>query len=166
MFQCGSKNEVTDVLQQMMDREVIIPNDLMPKIYNHTQPDSTLLQSSVKMIVYLDKQGCQGCKLLDLLSFNSFINELQIFKKVGIVVLLHPSQFDATDYFLGQIRYNHTVFYDLDGSFERLNPHLPKNERFHTFLLDENNRIILIGNPIGNPKLKKLYLAVLNKHLP
>jgi len=51
----------------------------------------------------------------------------------------------------------------LDGSFERLNPHLPKDERFHTFLLDENNKVILVGYPVNNPKLKELYLKELNK---
>jgi hypothetical protein len=51
----------------------------------------------------------------------------------------------------------------LDGSFERLNPHLPANEQFHTFLLNEENKVVLAGSPVHNEKLKKLYLAELNK---
>jgi hypothetical protein len=70
---------------------------------------------------------------------------------------------DATDYTLTDMRFHRTVFYDPDGSFERLNPHLPANEQFHTFLLNEDNKVILVGNPVHNEKLKNLYLAVLNK---
>ena len=32
---------------------------------------------------------------------------------------------------------------------------------FQTFLLDRNNRVIAIGNPIYNPKVKELYLKII-----
>ena len=32
---------------------------------------------------------------------------------------------------------------------------------FHTFLLDKSNKIIAIGNPIHNPKIKELYLKII-----
>ena len=62
--------------------------------------------------------------------------------------------------------YGQTVFYDIDGSFERLNPHLPKNERFHTFLLDEHNKVILVGSPVDNTRLKNLYFSEIKKRHP
>ena len=34
----------------------------------------------------------------------------------------------------------------------------PKNERFHTFLLNESNHVVLIGNPLGRENMWKLYL--------
>jgi hypothetical protein len=76
---------------------------------------------------------------------------------------LNTSDMDATDYMLTDMRFHRTVFYDLDGSFERLNPHLPANEQFHTFLLNEDNKTVLVGNPVHNEKLKNLYLAELDK---
>ena len=47
----------------------------------------------------------------------------------------------------------------------KLNPHLPDKEEFHTFLLDEENRVLLVGNPVRNIKLKKLYLDVIKNSL-
>ena len=31
---------------------------------------------------------------------------------------------------------------------------------FHTFLLDKDNKVLAIGNPIHNPKVKELYLKI------
>ena len=41
----------------------------------------------------------------------------------------------------------------------------PKDKRFQTFLLDSGNRIILVGNPVYNEKLMKLYKKEINKRL-
>ena len=58
-------------------------------------------------------------------------------------------------------RFDVPVFIDYEREFEKLNP-LPENQLFRTFLLDENNKIILVGNPTRG--MEKLYLKVLNKH--
>ena len=34
---------------------------------------------------------------------------------------------------------------------------------YHTFLLDENNKIILVGNPLHNKKIEKLFLDMLDE---
>ena len=48
--------------------------------------------------------------------------------------------------------FDYPILLDTLGEFEKLNPHLPKNGTFHTFLLDENNNVILVGNPLRNKK--------------
>ena len=58
-------------------------------------------------------------------------------------------------------KFNVPVFIDYRRKFDELN-RLPENQLFRTFLLDENNKIRLIGNPIHG--MEKLYLKVLNKH--
>jgi hypothetical protein len=92
-----------------------------------------------------------------------FILENEHLKNFGVIIILNSSDMAATDYTLTDMRFHRTVFYDLDGSFERLNPHLPPDEQLHTFLLNEKNKVILVGNPSYNKKLKDLYLAELYK---
>ena len=46
------------------------------------------------------------------------------------------------------------------GTFDALN-HFPTNMTFQTFLLDKDNKVIAIGNPILNPMVKELYLEKL-----
>ena len=62
---------------------------------------------------------------------------------------------------LTDLRFRHTVFFDADGAFERLNPQMPKKEEFHMFLLNGENKVVLIGNPTHNEKLNRLYLSAM-----
>ena len=163
---CNQRKGMLNTLKQFTGTEIVIPEQFSPKRYNNTQPDTTLLQRSVKMIVYLNQQGCEGCKLRGLWPLEIFITECYPFDAFGVVIILHPSSIEMSNHMLEQMFYGQTVFYDLDGSFERLNLHLPKDSRFHTFLLDENNKVILVGNPVGNAKLRNLYLTEIRKRHP
>lgn len=49
---------------------------------------------------------------------------------------------------------------DSANSFER-NISLFQKSEFQTLLLDRNNRIVAIGNPVHNPKIKDLYLKII-----
>lgn len=49
---------------------------------------------------------------------------------------------------------------DYNDELNSLN-HFPSDERFQTFLLDKDNRVLAVGNPIHNPKIKELYLKII-----
>ena len=50
------------------------------------------------------------------------------------------------------------VLIDQDGDFYDKNPHLPKSNLLHFFLLDQNNNVVVVGNPTRNETIKNLYL--------
>jgi len=159
-----SKQEITALLESFVNSQIVIPNNLLMKIHADKPLDSSLLTKSCKMIVYLNAKGCESCKMQALLSVYQFVLKNIHRKNFGVVIILNPTYIESSDHFLKNILFCHTVFYDLDGSFERLNPQLPKDERFHTFLLNQENKVILIGSPIRNAKLNKLYLAEIQKN--
>lgn len=75
------------------------------------------------------------------------------------ILFLSPKQRDATKYF----SYEHFVYpvcMDEQNEFNKLN-HFPSEIAFQTFLLDRDNRVIAIGNPILNPKVRELYLKLI-----
>ena len=53
------------------------------------------------------------------------------------------------------------VWLDRDNDFIKMNPFVPRDKKFHVFLLNKENKIELIGSPIGNKKLDKLYRKVI-----
>ncbi|CDN32754.1 hypothetical protein BN938_2685 [Mucinivorans hirudinis] len=66
---------------------------------------------------------------------------------------------------LKQYQFSIPVLFDIQNSFEKVNI-IPNDEKFHYFLLDKNNKIQLVGNPINNPAMWKLYkkrIAELNE---
>jgi len=52
---------------------------------------------------------------------------------------------------------NIPVVFDLQDELNALNQ-FPANQNFQTFLLDENNRVVFIGNPINNWAVREMFL--------
>lgn len=57
-------------------------------------------------------------------------------------------------------KFTHPVCFDEEDAFNKLNK-LPTDMTFQTFLLDKDNKVVAIGNPIHNPKVKELYLKII-----
>lgn len=56
--------------------------------------------------------------------------------------------------------FDYPVCLDEKDEFNRLNQ-LAESKALRTFLLDKDNKIVAIGNPIENPNVKKFYLKLL-----
>ncbi len=56
--------------------------------------------------------------------------------------------------------FSYPVCYDEKDELNRLN-RFPTEMTFQTFLLDRDNRVVAIGNPVHNPKVKDLYLSLM-----
>ena len=61
---------------------------------------------------------------------------------------------------LRRVHFSYPVCIDEKDSFNLLNK-FPKDNRFQTFLLDKNKKVVAIGNPINNPQIKELYLRII-----
>lgn len=158
------KKKLEADLRLFREKAVTIPDNMLAKHFNEQmQADTSLLQRPVKMVVYVNQKGCEDCRLRALLPVYMFMLENKHLDNFGVIIILNTPNIEGANYTLTDLRFRHTVFYDLDGSFERLNPHLPENEQLHTFLLNGENKVILVGNPTHNEELKNLYFAEMNK---
>jgi len=152
-------------LHQFKTQAITLPDNMTAKIYNEqVQPDMSLLSRQLKMIVYVNQEGCQDCRLRSLLPLYMFMLENEYREYFSVIFILNTVEMEDAEETLKDMRFNRTVFFDLDGSFERLNPHLPANDQLHIFLLNKENKVVMVGNPAINEKLKKLYLSELKKN--
>lgn len=53
------------------------------------------------------------------------------------------------------------IYIDQYGEFRSLNPRIPDDKRFHSFLLNKNGYPIYVGNPLNSQKLFDIFI----KHL-
>ena len=144
------------------EHKISLPSNLIAKKRGKQPvPDSTLLNRPLKMIIYVDPKDCTDCKLLALMPYHMFILENATNTNFGVIFILHTPNMEEAEVILKEINFPHTVFYDLNGDFERLNPHLPQDDVFHTFLMNESNDVLLVGNPTHNEALKELYLKAI-----
>ena len=56
--------------------------------------------------------------------------------------------------------FTYPVCFDREDAFNRVN-RFPSEMALQTFLLDKDNRVVAIGNPVHNPQVKELYLNII-----
>ncbi len=158
IFSGGCTNYVS---QAWNNREIIFPTDLRFFIANEPidLPQGCF---SYSIVNYIDSGGCKSCKL----KFEEWNKLIQEFKSVcddefEVLTVVHTSDYDELDFILARTEYPHPIAVDVHDSFNTLN-HLPKEEQYHSFLLDIDNRVLAIGNPVNNPKIRERYIRILS----
>ena len=58
-------------------------------------------------------------------------------------------------------KFTYPVCIDTLDHFNQLN-HFPSDVRFQTFLLNQDNKVVAMGNPVQNPQIKDLYLNIIS----
>lgn len=58
-----------------------------------------------------------------------------------------------------------TIFADSANVFMEVDPNIPSESMYHTFLLDENNKVILVGNLMFNKQIEDMMLSIVEEKL-
>jgi hypothetical protein len=76
--------------------------------------------------------------------------------KLSFLIFFHPKDNQELQFLLSHNQFDHPVFIDVDNALEQLN-HFPKHPEYQCFLLDKDNKVLMLGNPVLNPKIWELY---------
>ncbi len=118
-----------------------------------------------KYVCFLDSSECTSCALKDAYRWNDYISMFESnSKQISFLYVLSTKP--SRDVML-QIResgFCQNIYIDTCGVFAENNPHIPNNMMFHTFLLDKNNNVVLVGNPIKNEKIRKRFIEIVNRY--
>ena len=157
----ADQDEIAKTVSEWQGREVLFPSDPTFTIYGSDTIDFKVPTDS-KIVMYVDSNGCTSCKL-QLQKWSHFIDEVDSITggQVPIFFVIHPKDLRGIKYLLRRERIEVPVWIDLEDEWNRMNQ-FPDREEFHTFLLDKDNRVVCIGNPIHNEKVKELYLSILD----
>ena len=144
-------------------KEIAFPDDCTFMDINGDECQSPSLKAPFKIVYYVDSLGCMSCKL-KLEGWKRFIHEVDSLSggKVSNFFYFPPKEKDLKE--LGILMksnaFDYPVCIDRSDRFNASN-RFPENDSFHVFLLDDKNKVRVIGNPVLNPTLKELYLQVI-----
>lgn len=156
------KRQVASIIEQWIGKEILYPEETVFTVQDGDTLDNVLLKEySYTIVNYVDSTGCTSCKL-QLPRWNTFIQEIDSIskKKINLCFIFHPQDIQEVINVLKVNSFKYPIWIDKDDSFNKLN-HLSSNMSFQTFLLDKNNKVVSIGNPIYNLKVKKLYMDII-----
>ena len=159
--QNSGRKQIEQLVEEWTNREILLPEK---PVFTRLATDTvsyTIPPARHKIIVFVDSVGCISCKL-QLPKWKTLINELDSLSDTTIPFLFFFQTKDVSElkYVFKRDDFSLPVCIDTEDKFYKLN-RFPDNMMFQTFLVDADNRVRVIGNPIHNLSVKELYLKEL-----
>jgi len=157
----SEKDKIARLVEEWDGKEILFPSRSVFTIQGRDTVDFSMVDADYKVVTYIDSVGCASCKL-QLPRWKQFMGEVDsvLNRPVPFVFYFHPKNMKELRYITRRDAFTYPVCFDEKDDFNRLN-HFPDEMTFQTFLLDKDNKVVAIGNPVHNPKVKELYLKVL-----
>lgn len=156
--QKNDRAKVESLVKEWNNKEIRFPdNPVFTRFVTDTVP-YRIPKTDYKVVVFVDSVGCISCKL-QLPKWKEFMHEVDSLSdgNVPFVFFFQTKDVRELRYILRRDNFPYPVCIDTEDSFYKLN-RFPGEMMFQTFLVDSENRVKVIGNPIHNLSVKDLYL--------
>lgn len=157
----SDKERLSRLVNEWEGKEILFPTHSTFTIQGKDTVDFQFQNAEYKVVTYVDSVGCTGCKL-QLPRWKELMTEVDSLTggRVSFLFYFHPKDLKELRFLTRREGFTYPVCFDEKDDFNCLN-HFPSESMFQTFLLDKENRVIALGNPIQNPKVKELYLNLI-----
>lgn len=162
-FSCKNEQKekekhIAQLVNEWQGKQIVFPENLIFTRYLTDTTDYRIPQSEYKVLVYIDSIGCTSCKLQlhkwkELIEYTDSVTQ----EKIPFLFFFHSKDYKEIRYLLKRDGFDRPVCIDMGDRLNKLNK-FPADMTFQTFLLDKNNKVAALGNPVHNTAIKDLYL--------
>lgn len=169
---CNRNEQLLNEIKQMQSAPIDLCTDSL-LYYTYNLDNNSLILTScsysndnISLVVYSDSNTCSSCavksmyrwfELLDTID-SKYGDEL----KVYFVFAPQKGEMHTLCQSIEASLFDYPIFIDTTNVFKRRNKHLPENPRMHTFMLDRKRNVILVGSPLDNESIRKLFFKIAN----
>lgn len=159
-FSCkeGKKEQIAHLVNKWQNKEIVFPSNMVFTRMGTDTVSYPISSSPYKILIYVDSLGCTSCKL-KLDKWKDFIQYIDSVSEHNIPFLFvfHPKDVKELRFTLRSHQFETPVCFDYGDEMNKLNK-FPDDVMFQTFLLNSNNQVEVIGNPMHNYSVKELYV--------
>jgi len=166
IFCSCTNNRLVKEIEQFMGQQIIVPVDLNAVWSGRDTVLIDFTEVPAKLVVWYDSLMCHTCQVSRMSDWNNIVEYADSLSQwFSVIYLFTPPKEDVSkvNASLKADKFDYPVFIDLNADFVRQNPQLPQSRQLHSFLLDRNNKVVLLGNPLHNPALWALYKSTVQK---
>lgn len=156
---CSEKKKIQSELEVIYDNSFNLSLDKME--CRHSVIDTVWATVNAKwnytFVQYVDSAQCSPCTLNKMYQWNGYIERFHK-KGVRFVFIFEPGKALLEDVYLSieSSGLKNPIYVDTANVFRDNNRFLPSDLKFHSFLLDKNGKVLVVGNPLHNKKVEKL----------
>ena len=119
-------------------------------------------------MIYIDSTQCSTCSIDGLHRWNSLIDSVRLNKlDLSFLFIVSPPKWQLEDVFLAieSSGLKNDIYVDSLSIFSGVNPNLPQDIKYHSFILDMDNNPKLVGNVLENPSIRKIFDKLLSSKI-
>ena len=152
------KEQFARLVQEWQGKEIVFPQDMAFSRFVTEPVDYRIPDAKYKVLVYVDSVGCTSCKL-QLSKWQELIAHVDSATNGNIPFIFVFQSKDDRElrHILKCDNFDRPVCIDRNNRFNSSN-RFPQDITFQTFLLDKDNKVKVIGNPVHNLAVRDLYL--------
>jgi hypothetical protein len=138
--------------------EILLPNK---KKYNHGVKKGG--ESRYKIVTPINSE-CKGC-LKELLAWQKLYRRIELFESINLTIYINTIdtillKSELKELGIQKELYNN-IYFDMDNYFYLENKLYLLETKYHTFVLDEKNKICFMGNPAQGENIENLFFKKL-----
>ncbi|MBQ0142864.1 MAG: hypothetical protein KBT06_08725 [Prevotellaceae bacterium] len=153
---CGknANERIVSEIKAMTGRTIVFPNGYQTISCDKTVNMKKCLQKDIKIVSYIDYLSCTQCGINMMMEWIDKINEIN--PNVEYILVVNTDLKHELDSLVQQNDFYGLIMYYSTDTFITTN-NLDVMACNKTFLLDKNNKIVLVGEPWDNKSLAQLY---------
>lgn len=161
MPSCRKADSSAEMVDKWVGREFLFPESCTFSVSDNLF-DINVFDADFKIITYIDSNGCQACNM-KLQAWQHAIDSFKSIagKDVEFLMIINSEETNDLSHIITQYAFTYPVVFDSSDVFNRLN-NFSDNVNYQSFLLDSENKIIAIGNPVLNQSIYKLYHKIIS----
>ena len=143
------KEEALKIVREWTGKEIKFPKELN---FISMANDTTCVDvqnDNFKILLYVDSLGCTSCRF-NLSEWKKIMQESDtaLIRKPEFIFIFQTKTGDEKELqsLLRKNRFLHPVLIDKNNEIEKINK-FPSNPEYQCFLLNKDNKVLLIGNP-------------------
>lgn len=159
-----SFHETKSRIDKLYGKTLVLPDTLNILYHNQLMPcKKTNLLHGELFIVSRISGTCARCVHNLKIWEEELINHVDT-SRIKFLFYIYSDDYKYfKNIFYPEINHDYPLLIDTKDSFIVLNKLTEYDSRFHTFLLDENHNIKLVGSPLFNNEMKELYFREIEK---
>ena len=128
--------------------------------------DSSMLHKPYKILIYIDDEECTSCslKLWDWNDMYEKVFNIIVPDKLSIIILFDGREKEDILMHVRHVNWEMPVLWDQNGVINQQRK-FPKQIRMRCMLLDSDNKVLVVGNPLYSHSIYDLYLKLLTKKI-
>lgn len=170
---CDSNKKIKTDMQKLQSKKIDLCIDSMQ--YYVSKPkcgeeiDSSLLYTSnMALVIYSDTSVCSSCTVKGMYRWFEILDNIKEeygnFVKVYFIFSPLKKDINELKISLKTSLFEYPVFIDTANVFSRHNKHLPNDKRMHSFLLDKERNVVLVGSPLNNISIRELFYQIVSNY--